>query len=479
MEPITIGEVCKAVKGELAWGDPAGMVTGVYTDSREVGPGNLFVPIIGARVNAHEFIPEVLKQGAACVIASERDYMGETGAGIYVEDTVQALQDLAAWYRRRFDIPVVGVTGSVGKTSTKEMIGAVLEKKYNTLITYKNMNSQVGLPLMMFHLDSSVEMAVFEMGISIPGEMNRLVDIAAPEAAVMTNIGVSHIGNLGSRENICAEKGHIIREFSDNGKLFACGNGDLYDMIRKNIPYECCEGHCGTFFYGIKSEFTGDAGSLTYYADNIRAGENGEIFTFHYPEGEIEVSLSVRGEHNVTNAMAALAVGLNYGVPIEAAAAAVGAYKPLSMRGEIREVNGIHLIDDTYNASPDSIRSNLRALFSYPDVKRRIAVLGDVLELGERSEELHRSVGEYIESEAEKGRRLDALFTVGNESEAIVKYLTENTDIPATSCKDNFELANAVRDAWRPGDWILFKGSRGMHLDEVVGALMRTDEEDL
>ena len=481
MESFTVKDICEATGGKLGWGDPAGVCDGgVFTDSRETGKGCVFVAIVGARVDGHDFIPDVLSRGAACVIATEPKDGVDTsvGACVYVEDTLAALQKLAAWYRRRFDIPVIGVTGSVGKTSTKEMIGAVLSKKYKTLITYKNMNSQVGLALMMFHLDSTIEMAVFEMGVSIPGEMDRLVDIAAPSAAVITNIGVSHIGNMGSRENICKEKGRIIRKFGDKGRLFACGNADLYDMITNNLPYDCCDGHCGTFFYGIESDFKEDISKLSFMAKDIYADETGEHFTFVYPSGEAKVRLSVMGEHNVTNSLSALAIGLEYGVDLADAIEAVGEYMPLDMRGVLKSYGGASFIDDTYNASPDSIRSNIRAMFSYPGDKRRIAVLGDVLELGEKSSELHKSIGAFIESEAAAGRRLDALYTVGNESEIIVKYLNEHTDIPAKSCKDNFELINSLAEEIKDGDRVLFKGSRGMHLDEVVEALLRRQPDE-
>ena len=476
MESITVADICNATGGQLLWGESDKVCDGgVFIDSREAKKDSVFVPIIGARVDAHEFIPDVLKNGAGCVISSAEVERPEDteGSCVIVDDTLDALQKLAAWYRRRFDIPVIGVTGSVGKTSTKEMIGAVLDKKYKTLITYKNMNSQVGLPLMMFHLDSSIEMAVFEMGVSIPGEMDRLVDIAAPSAAVITNIGVSHIGNMGSRENICKEKGRIIRDFGDKGKLFACGNSDLYDMVTENLPYDCCKGQCSTFFYGLESDFEKDISELTYIAKDLYSDEEGEHFTFVYPEGEAEVRLSVMGEHNVTNSLSALAIGLEYGVDIDDAVAAVGEYMPLDMRGVLKEYGGAVFVDDTYNASPDSIKSNIRALFSYTGDKRRIAVLGDVLELGEKSASLHESIGEFIALEASEGRRLDAVYTVGNESENIVNYLKENTDIPAKSCKDNFELINSLADEIHDGDRVLFKGSRGMHLDEVVEALLR------
>ncbi|MBO6108711.1 MAG: UDP-N-acetylmuramoyl-tripeptide--D-alanyl-D-alanine ligase [Eubacterium sp.] len=473
MKPVSISKVCEAVRGSLLWGDPEALVSGVHTDSREIGEGDLFIPIIGARVDAHEYIPDVIEAGAACVISSEDVEESDRGACIRVTDTVEALQALAAWYRAQFDIPLIGITGSVGKTSTKEMVGAVLSKKYNTLITHGNMNSQVGLPLMMFHIEPEHEMAVIEMGISMPDEMDRLVDIASPCMAVMTNIGVSHIGNLGSRENICREKGRIIREFGEDGRLFACGDGDLYDLIRKNVPFDICKGECPVSFYGISQEFTGENGGLSYYADDIRALDEGESFTFHYPGGETSASLAVMGEHNIENAVAALAVGTVFGVDIGDAVDAIRQYRPLDMRGVIIKKNGINYIDDTYNASPDSIRSNLRALFSHPGDGRRIAVLGDVLELGDRSRDLHKSIGAFIESEAANGRRLSALYTVGNESEAITDYVSENTDIPTCRCRDNYELINRLRSELQQDDWVLFKGSRGMHLDEVVGNLTK------
>ena len=200
MKPILIEDIVRATGGRLLWGDDSGTVNHVIIDSREAAPGALFVPIIGERVDAHRFIPDVMEKGAACTFSSDDTVRGESGAGIYVPDTLRALQDLAAWYRAQFTMPVIGITGSVGKTTTKEMIAAVMETKYRTVKTLRNLNSQIGVALMMFCLDDETEMAVYEMGISMPDEMDRLVEIARPETAVMTNIGVSHIGNLGSRE---------------------------------------------------------------------------------------------------------------------------------------------------------------------------------------------------------------------------------------------------------------------------------------
>ena len=466
MKPILIADIVKATGGRLLWGEDSGTVDHVIIDSREADPGALFVPIIGERVDAHRFIPDVLEKGAACTFSSDDTVRGESGAGIYVADTLRALQDLAAWYRVQFHMPVIGITGSVGKTTTKEMIAAVMETKYKTVKTLRNLNSQIGVALMMFCLDDETEMAVYEMGISMPGEMDRLVDIARPETAVMTNIGVSHIGNLGSREKICSEKGKIITNFAHNGRLYVCGNGDLREMSASAVPYETCRGNCETIYYGTETD-------CPYYGDQIRTSEGGQQFTFHYPEGETEVRLTVMGTHNVNNAVVALALACQYDVPLEGAKKALEDYQPLAMRGVVKEVHGVHIIDDTYNASPDSINSNLHALFDYSPTGKKIAVLADVLELGERSHELHEGIGRFILEEKTQGRELSLLVTVGEESRAIHNYVLAGSDIPAVHCKDNAEAAQTVRDRMAAGDWILVKGSRGMHMDEVVERLIK------
>ncbi|MBQ6538226.1 MAG: UDP-N-acetylmuramoyl-tripeptide--D-alanyl-D-alanine ligase [Eubacterium sp.] len=472
MKPITIDEIVKATNGRLLFGDPDAKVTGVVHDSRQAKEGDLFVPIIGAKVDAHCYIPDVLAAGATCVLSSEENIEEGKGACVLVEDTIKALQMLAGWYRDQFDIPVVGVTGSVGKTSTKEMIGTVLSKKYNTLITYKNLNSQIGLPLMVFHIEEDTEVAVLEMGVSLFDEMDALVEVAKPSSAVITNIGLAHIGNFKTRENICAQKGRIIKEFGDDGRIFACANGDLYDLIRTNLPYDCCKGECRVSFYGIKDDIKTDMSQISSYASDIRVENGREKFTYHHGDEQIDVSLAVMGDHNVTNAVVAIAVGRMLGVSLEDAAKAVGEYEPLSMRGEIHHTKGMHIIDDTYNASPDSIRSNLRALFSHEGNGRRIAVLGDVLELGEMSAELHKSIGAYIVNEAKAGRRLDAVYCVGKESKEIIRFLQANSDIECYGYDDNFSLIKALKNDLKEEDWVIMKASRGMHLDDVVKAVI-------
>lgn len=461
MVPILIKDVLQATGGSLLCGSEDAVVTDVVTDSRQAGAGTLFVPIIGERVDAHRFIPDVMSAGAAASFTSDRQRVTETGACIYVEDTLTALQKLAAWYRQQFDIPVIGVTGSVGKTTTKEMISTVLGVRYNVLKTIGNLNSQIGVALMMFHIEEDTELAVFEMGMSMPGEMERLVEIARPQTAVLTNIGVSHIGNLGSREKITYEKGHIVKYVgaSHDGRFYVCGNGDLQKLSGENIPY--AEGSsCETVFYGMED-------GCTYTASDLQVTEAGQRFLYH-GQKECVVELSVMGKHNVENAVIALALGEQFGVELSGAAEALRGYRPFSMRGERKDCHGYHVIDDTYNASPDSINSNIDALFDYSEKGNKIVVLGDVLELGAQAEELHRGIGDFIVSEAGKGKKLSCVITVGESARYISSQVEEKSDIKTKPCMDNDEAAAFLKQIVKPGDWVLVKGSRGMHMDEVV-----------
>lgn len=466
MKAIQIRDIVEAVSGRLAWGDETAVVRHVSTDSRDIKDDTLFVPIIGERVDAHRFIPDVLEQGVACVFSSDHTVQGTAGACIYVEDTLHAMQQLAAWYRALFTLPVIGITGSVGKTTTKEMIAAVMETKYRTLKTYKNLNSQIGVALMMFELEEDTEMAVIEMGISMPGEMDRLVEMVWPECAVLTNIGVSHIGNLGSRERICAEKGKIATRIPDGGTMYVCGNGDLPSLAQDNIPYNTCQGTFDTVYYGTET-------GCRYRGDEVCAGDDGQRFTFHFPGGRETVELAVMGIHNVNNAVVALALAQQFGVPVKSALQALKAYRPLDMRGVIHHARGVHVIDDSYNASPDSITSNLRALFDYPGEGRRIAVLADVLELGKESQELHEGIGRFIVEEYGKGRKLSCLVTVGQEAARMGAVVKAHGQIPVICCDSREQAVQEVNRQLQEGDWILVKGSRGMQMDRVVEQLIK------
>ncbi|MEG1992258.1 MAG: UDP-N-acetylmuramoyl-tripeptide--D-alanyl-D-alanine ligase [Acetivibrio sp.] len=475
MKSIQIKEIIKAVDGRLLWGEEEQNITSVSTNSKEIKKGALFVPIIGERVDAHDFMESAFSQGAVAAFTSRhktKEECGNQGTCIYVKDTQKALQDFAAYYRSLFTLPIIGITGSVGKTTTKEMIAAALGMKYKVLKTAGNMNSQVGLPLMMFHIEEDTQIAVIEMGMSEEGEMKRLAYIARPETVVMTNIGVSHIGQLGSQENIRREKLTIINTFKEGNRLYLNAEDPLLWEIGKNPEISMWEE-------------TKKAASLTKYsyyglgkspdarAENIEIKGKETFFDFILGDCCEPIILSVLGIHNVENAVAALAVAKQYGIDPKIAKIGLKAYEPMAMRGQIFENKGIRIIDDTYNASPDSMKSGIHVLLEMKDLKRRIAVLADILELGEISESCHYEVGEYIAKERNQDRQINMLVTVGKEAKAIGRGAKEALSIYSFDTGEEaiaFLLENTMA-----GDGILVKGSRGMHMEKVVEALSREE----
>ena len=466
MRQVQIKDIVKAVGGKLVWGDENAAVTNVSTDSREVKTGTLFVPIIGERVDAHRFIPDVLEAGASCVFFSDDREKEKKGAGIYVSNTLLAMQKFAAWYRSKLPVRIIGITGSVGKTTTKEMIAAVLETKYRTVKTYKNLNSQIGVALMMFELDEDTELAVIEMGISMPGEMDRLVEMVKPECAVLTNIGVSHIGNLGSRENICKEKGKIVSYLPDGGTLFASGNGDVRQLVETQVPSTRCKGNYKVSYYGTES-------GCEYFADEMSANEDGQSFVYHDSEGKEKVLLSVVGTHNVNNAVIAIAIGRKYGVPVKDAIKALKNYKPIAMRGVVHDINGIHVVDDTYNASPDSMKAAIGVLSSLP-AGRRIAVLADMKELGENTIQFHREVGAFL---AEKP--VDILVVYGELAQAIAegaKKVKPDLHVVSFEEDEKEDMLDWLDAQIGEGDAVLFKGSNSMKLGETAARFISVEK---
>ena len=494
MEALSIKEIVKAVEGVLICGNEQSMVTSVSTNSKEAKEGTLFVPIIGEKVDAHDFIESALEQGAVATFTSKEieNIKNNEKGYIRVEDTVKALQLLAEYYRKKFTIPLIGITGSVGKTTTKEMIAAALVTKKNVLKTAGNMNSQVGLPLTIFRIDREHEAAVIEMGMSEEGEMKKLAKIAKPTLAVVTNIGVSHIGQLGSKENIRKEKLNIIDEFGD-AKLLSSGenrendfalyvNGDdtlLSEVLSyKEQQNSTLKGKTidltqDTFakLANTQVQAFGTKENATYFAKNIKTLQGETHFTFVYPGGTEEVKLRVLGIHNVSNALAALAIAMKLGIAPSVSKIGLYEYQPIAMRGQIHDKEGIQIIDDTYNASPDSMKSGINVLTELEGDLRRIAVLADVLELGAASYACHYEVGEYIAT-LNRENRVDYVITIGNEAKAIAKAIQDkNIMIKTNSFENNVEAIEYLKTLIKSGDAILIKGSRGMHTDEIVEAL--------
>ena len=455
---MTVSELVSACGGRLLCGDPQSEVTSVTTDSRDVSPGALFVPIRGERVDAHEFIPTAFRSGAAAVLTQEHGESNGPRAWIAVGDTREALQRIAAAYRARFSLPVIGVTGSVGKTSTKEMVALALSAGMNVMKTLGNSNSQIGVPLTMFRLSEDCGAAVVEMGMSEFGEMSRIAAVVAPDYAVMTNIGVSHTEQPGTRETTLAEKLPTTDRFRKGSVLFLNGDDELLRSAAAKVRFE-------TILYG-----TGPY--CAFRAERIETVGDSTWFHYAAPGGEEgEARIPVIGPHHVLNALAALAVARRLDVPLPRAAQALANYRAPAMRQQIRRANGITVIDDSYNSSPDSAKSSLGVLAALRG-GRRIAVLADMLELGAYSEQGHREVGAFA---ARSG--VDVLVTAGERARQIAEGALEA--VPSLDCRvcaDNAQALEALRSLLRPGDAVLVKGSRGMHTEEIVAALLRSPE---
>ncbi len=450
---MTVGEIVSACGGTLLCGSAETVISSVCTDSRKITPGALFVPIKGENTDAHEFITATFAAGAAATLTEEHNEMGDTHAWIAVPDTQHALQLIARAYRNKFQIPFVGITGSVGKTTTKEMVALALSAKLNVMKTEGNFNSQIGLPLTLFRLSPEHQAAVVEMGMSNFGEMGRLARIAAPDYAVMTNIGISHIQQLKTQRNILDEKLHIIDRFHENSVLFLNGNDELLAGLRGKLK-------CKMVFYGTQP-------GCDFRAEDIRSDSGNTHFTLYAGEIAKQVTLPVLGLHNVLNALAGLAVAQTLGVSMDAAIAKLGEYRPIAMRQQIHTVNEITVIDDSYNASPDSMKSSIDLLCSFHGGKR-IAVLADMLELGEYSRKAHFDVGVYAAK-----CEVDRIFAIGSESREIARgALSERPDMDCTTWENNADVIAALKASLVGGETILVKGSRGMHTDEIVKALL-------
>lgn len=481
MEELTIKEIAEAVGGSLLWGDEKGRIKEVTTNSKKAEEGFLFVPIAGERVDGHDFIKDAFAGGALACLSGKRMEETEGKACILVEDTLKALQTLGTYYRNKFSVPIIGITGSVGKTTTKEMVAAALGTARRVLKTEGNMNSQVGLPLMMLKLSGEHEMGVIEMGMSEEGEMARLCDIARPEAAVMTNIGVSHIAQLKTRENIRKEKMNIINAFKEGGCLILNRDDDLLGEVA-----ECLEkGEITIDLSGVTKEKLKGSRIITYgtgdncdfKASGIKTVAEETAFTLTYPKDKSslenslteEITLRVPGLHNVYNALAALAAAWAYGIPVSTAGEGLKEYRPIAMRGQITVVHGIKIIDDSYNASPDSMKSGIRVLKELDNVSRHIAVLADVKELGELSKQSHYEVGQFI-----AGENIACVVTIGEEAYYIAQAIKDSGASTEThSFTSNQEATAFLKGCLKSGDGVLIKGSRGMKTDEIVKELCR------
>lgn len=461
MLAFTCGEIAKAVDGTLTGGNSGTIITNVCTDSRSVVDGDLFAALTGEKFDGHDFIPDAFAAGASAVL-THKDIVPPIGrAVIRVQDTLTALGKLAAYYRQCFTIPFVAITGSVGKTTTKDIVYCVLSHKFEVLKTEGNYNNEIGLPLTIFKLGKSFEAAVIEMGMSGFGEISRLTSIVRPDTAIITNIGLSHIEKLGSRQNILKAKMEILEGLSKKGLLILNGDDKLLYALKGLLKHR-------TVFYGIEE-------GLDYRACNIRnLGEKGSYFTLSVGNREYEIFVPAPGIHNIYNALAAFAVGIEYGIPPFEIIEGIADFKPGKMRLNITSVNGIKLINDAYNASPQSMEAAINVLCNTGTNARRVAVLGDMLELGNWAVEAHFGVGRYAAAAG-----VDYIIAAGEHAEYLVRGALETgkTRDCLFTFKDVDEVNTFLKGFIKSGDVVLVKGSRGMKMEKAADFLSMPGKE--
>lgn len=429
-------------------------VTAVTTDSRKVTEGCLFVPIKGTRVDGHDFIPQVMKAGALVTLTEHAEGIPAGCPYILVKSTTDAIQEIAGFYRRALGIPVVGITGSVGKTSTKEMIASVLSQKFRVLKTLGNFNNNLGLPLTIFRLTEEDEIAVLEMGISHFGEMTKLAETAEPDTMVITNIGTCHLEFLKNRDGVFKAKTECFDYVKLDGSVILNGDDD------KLIQVEDVHGK-RPIFYGMNPRFR-------VYAENVKPlGLKGIACTINIDDESFDVRIPAPGMHQVMNALAAAAVGSVYGLTTDEIKRGIESLETLN--GRLHIVDGAHytVIDDCYNANPMSMKASLNVLKDAEGGK--VAILGDMGELGKDEAALHRSVGEDC-----AGLPIDKYLLVGKLSENIADGLRENGTKAEIHHYDTVEdLLKDLPSQLHEKDTVLVKASHFMHFEKIVEELTK------
>lgn len=429
----------------------------MWSDSRTVRRGDLFVALTGARFDGHQFVAEALKKGAVGALVRRGFKLPGAALLIEVDEPLRAFQDVARAHRRRFAIPVVAVSGSNGKTTTKDMIGAILAERFVTLKTGGNLNNQIGVPQTLLRLAPRHEAAVIEMGVSALGEMARLCEIAEPTHGVLTNIGPTHLETLGDIRTVARAKGEMLDALPVDGTAVLNADDAFFDELCARA-----RGRVRSFGFSVRAdvralrvETRGPSSTV------VRVGVRDRARSF-------SVKLGLAGAHNVANALAAIAAGMAVGAGEHAIRAGLARYRTAGLRSEVRRWRGVTVLNDCYNANPASMRAALRWLADAKGTGRTIAVLGDMLELGQATKQSHRDIGAEV---ARLGT--DYLLTVGELAADIAAGALEQrmSGDRVTIAKDHDALAERLHRILRKGDVVLLKGSRGARMERVLEAL--------
>lgn len=454
METIRLKEVAEAISGEILIVGATEEFSNVTIDSRKVSKGDIFIAIKGENFDGHKFVRGAIEKGAKLCIVHEKDQYEnlseEDVSVILVKDTKRALLDLAAYYISTLDIKVIGITGSTGKTSTKDLMAAALSERYKVFKTQGNFNNDIGLPLMIFKLDKTYEVAILEMGMSNLGEIDTLAEVAKPSIGVITNIGTSHLENLKTRENILKAKLEIANNFAKDNVLIINGDNDMLHDYNTN-KYKIVK-------IGIDNDYNFKGCRIIINKDSVEFGvkENGK-------DADATIKVPVPGKHNVLNSLLAIAVARELKVTYEEIQKGMQNLESTSMRLDVVKVDDYTIINDAYNASPDSMEAALDVLKQYSG--RRVAILGTMKELGDNSPRAHEQVGAYA-----KASGVDLMLTLGEFNDNFKNgYGSEN--FMAFDSMD--ELISALKKIIKPSDVLLIKASRSMKFENIIRELQK------
>lgn len=463
MGKVTISEILPAIKGKVISGNPEKTIDSFSTDTRALKKGDFFIPLKGEKYDGHQFIAQAITRGASGTFIAKKEtkkqsFLKDDLVVIEVEDTLDTLQNLALYYRKKFNPFVIVITGSNGKTTTKELLGNILNKFFPTLVNYASWNNQIGLPLTLLQLEPVHRYCVLEMGTNHPGEIASLSRIAQPQMVIFTNIGRTHLEFFGTTEGVFKEKISVLEFLPPDGEVI----------------YNADDRLLGSFSFPFKKTGFGIEQKTDFQANEI-SEENGKTnFLLHYAKEKIPVSLPLLGKFNVYNTLAAIAASFSKNADLEKIIQTLESFTPLPGRMNVlRLSNGAILIDDTYNANPDSMRQALAWFFDTYSGEEKIIVLGDMLELGGVSEKEHYTLGEYIAH-----LPVEVILLYGKEILSLAKAIKDNSSKTVLLFEEKKKLTEKLRNYLKTKPVIFFKASRAMKLEEVVDTLIQTDKKE-
>lgn len=454
MKLLTMKQIEEGTGGRLIRGSAAAEVGSVCTDSRKAKAGDLFFALIGENHDAHKYLPQVFEKGCGCAVISDESLCPECVENVILtKDTTKALQDLAAWYLAGLDLKKIAVTGSTGKTSTRDLTWYVCSEKYKTQKNPGNLNNHLGVPMTILSFDEETEVGILEMGMDKRGEIDLLARIAKPDIGIITNIGMAHIENLGSQEGIFQAKMELTGCFDENNVLIAARDEEFLNEERIKGPYRL-----------VTAGTDGKSDYIISAIDDF--GAEGIEFTLEHQGRAQRFRLPVPGRHNAFNGALAVAAGMELGITMEEAARGLAKTKLTDKRLTVRGKNGIKVIDDTYNASPDSMKAAVDVLKKTRGL-RSVAILGDMFELGETSSQQHYLVGRYA---AEQG--VELLAAIGRDARHMARGAEEAGLEKVLYFPEKKEFVQKMDSILEKGDVILVKGSRGMEMEQIVKKIM-------